>query len=85
MQRIYVDFGKGINGQIDIAYTGDSPLQSVTLHEDEEVILYDSSLEVHAIVHQDSSDGRAFWYAIPNWATQQNYILAPDQHEVLGG
>jgi hypothetical protein len=85
MQRIYVDFGKGIDGQVDIAYTGDGPLQSVILHEDEEVILYDSSLEVHAVVHQDCSDGRTFWYAVPNWATQRNYILAPDQRGVSGG
>jgi hypothetical protein len=63
MQRIYVDFGKGIDDQVDIAYAS----------EGERVILYDSSLEVQAVAHADCSDGRAFWYAVPDWSTQKNY------------
>jgi hypothetical protein len=73
MQRIYVDFGKGIDDQVDIAYASEGELKTIMLHEGERVILYDSSLEVQAVAHADCSDGRAFWYAVPDWSTQKNY------------
>lgn len=73
MQRIYVDFGKGIDGQVDIAYANEGLLKGITLQEGEQVILYDSSLEVQAVAHADCSEDRSFWYAVPNWTTQKNY------------
>ena len=73
MQRLYVDFGKGLDDQVDIAFAGEGVLNMITLQESERVVLYDSSLEVEAIAHQDITDGRPFWYAIPDWTTQKNY------------
>ena len=78
MPKLYVDFGKGIDDQVDIAFTGDSVLRSVNLQEGQRVILYDSSLEVEAIAHVDNSEERPFWYAIPDWSTQKNYPAFPD-------
>ncbi len=47
MQRIFVDFGRGVGDEVDILTTA-RPNESVTLRENERVILYDSSLEVQA-------------------------------------
>jgi hypothetical protein len=77
MRKLYVDFGKGIDDQVDIAFAGEGVLTNLVLHEDEHVMLYDSSLEVEAIAHQDMSDGRPFWYAIPDWTTQKNTSTVP--------
>ncbi len=72
MKRIYVDFGKGIDDQVDVAFAGEGELRGVTLCEGERVILYDSSLEVEAVAHEDRVEGRPFWYAIPDWATRKD-------------
>ena len=77
MKRLYVDFGKGIGDQIDIAFAGEGELAGMTLCEGERVVLYDSSLEVQAIAHEDRGDGRSYWYALPDWTTKQDYDITP--------
>ena len=72
MKRIYVDFGKGIDDQVDMAFAGEGEISGVDLCEDERIIVYDSSLEVEAIAHADRVDGRPFWYAIPDWSTRKD-------------
>ena len=74
MQRIFVDFGRGVDDEIDILTTA-QPNESVTLHEHERVILYDSSLEVQGALHEVCApDGRRYWVALPDWASQRDLV-----------
>ena len=77
MQRIFVDFGRGIGDAIDLLMTA-RPNVGLTLREGERIILYDSSLEVEGIAHQDVTDqGESYWYALPDWATQKDLDVTP--------
>jgi len=74
MQRIFVDFGRGLGENVDMLTTA-QPNQSVTLHEGERVILYDSSLEVQGDIHKaHTQDSQRFWVATPDWATQRDRV-----------
>jgi len=74
MQRIFVDFGRGIGDKVDILTTA-RPNESVTLRENERVILYDSSLEVQGVLHEvREPDGHSYWVALPDWATQRDPV-----------
>ena len=74
MQRIFVDFGRGTGDEVDILATA-QPNESVTLHENERVILYDSSLEVQGALHEVCApDGQRRWVALPDWATQRDLV-----------
>ena len=74
MQRAFVDFGRGIGDEVDMLTTA-QPNESVTLHENERVIRYDSSLEVQGALHEvRPPDGRRRWVAPPDWATQRDLV-----------
>lgn len=74
MQRVFVDFGCGIGDEIDILTTA-QPNESVTLRENELVILYDSSLEVQGVLREiRAPDGHSYWVALPDWATQRDVV-----------
>jgi hypothetical protein len=74
MQRLFVDFGRGIGDGIDILTTA-HPNELVTLHENERVILYDSSLEVQGVLREvRAPDGHSYWVALPDWATQRDLV-----------
>lgn len=74
MQRVFVDFGRGIGEEIDILTTA-QPNEALTLRENERVILYDSSLEVQGVLRGvHTPDGSSYWVATPDWATQRDLV-----------
>lgn len=77
MQRMFVDFGRGIDEAIDLLMTA-RPNVGVTVQEGERIILFDSSLEVEGIAHQGfTPQGEAYWYAIPDWTTSKDLNATP--------
>lgn len=74
MQRIFVDFGRIIDDEVHILTTA-QPNESVALHENERVILYDSSLEAQGVLHEvHAPDGQRHPMALPIWATQRDLV-----------
>ncbi len=79
MQRIYVDFSRGLSAKrIEVGFADSWQLQNAHLQEGERVILYDSTLEVEGILHQEIAQEKPYWYADGDWATQKNYEDAAD-------
>ena len=76
MQRIYVDFSRGLSpDRVEVGFADNWQLEGIDLREGERVILYDSSLEVEGVLHQEKDQGKPYWYADADWATQKNYDI----------
>jgi hypothetical protein len=79
MQRVFVDYGRGIGNEIPLLLTS-SANATVHVTEGERVLLFDDSLEVEGVVHQGTNPlGIAYWYAIPDWATRHDIADNPAQ------
>jgi hypothetical protein len=80
MKHIYVDFSRGESlRRIEIGYESEADITALHLVEGETAILEDISLGVQGIVHQEQRNGEPYWYAIPDWATRQDYDDRPYQ------
>ncbi len=81
MKHVYVDFSRGESLQrIEIGYASEDNVADLHLNEGEHVVLEDVSLGVQGIVHAEQRDGEPYWYAIPDWATRQDYDDTSYQH-----
>lgn len=66
MQRISVDFSRGESPErIEVGFGDSWQSKNVALREGEQVILYDSSLEVHGVLYQEIRLGKPYWFAMP--------------------
>ncbi len=75
MQRIFVDFARGedLDQRVEIGFADAWQLQGYELREGEHAILYETgSLEVEGILHQETRQSKAYWYAVPDWATRKD-------------
>ncbi len=77
MKHLFVDFGRGIEEHVDLLPTSLFNV-GITVEENERVVLYDDTIEVEAVVHQGvNSLGCSYWYAVPEWTTQQEFDITP--------
>ncbi len=77
MQRVFVDFGRGMGDQVPLLLTS-SANEGIAVQEGEAIIVTDEELEVQGIAHQGvNSLGIPFWYATVDWTTQQDIEFAP--------
>jgi hypothetical protein len=84
MQRVFVDFGRGIDDGVDLLLAA-RPNVGIRVQEGERIILYDSSLEVEGIAHQGiTAYGEPYWYAIPDWATSKDVDEVPSLTQQSG-
>ena len=74
MQRIFVDFNRRLSlDRVEVGFTDWGELRDLTLHEGERAIFYETgSLEVEGILHQETRQGKTYWYATPDWSTRKN-------------